>query len=504
MEASRPPAPEVLYDTSPCGLLLAAQSGRIARANATLCRWLGYEKHELMEGRQLHDLLTIGGRIFYQTHIAPLLRMQGSVAEVKLELRHKDGSTLPMIVNMAERRGDGETWLDAAFFVVQDRHRYEHELLLERKRAQQLAEQHAQGQHELVLARTRLGLALESADLFIWDYDVHAGERRYDEGVARLLGLPGPAPVGAADYVEAIAPDDREREAHAFAKALGDGSFYRCNYRLHGRDGDLRDVVSSGMGFFDENGAVSQFVGILQDVTAANRQRTDAEDRALFAEQMVGIVSHDLRNPLSAIQMGAYLLGRGTLTDQQRTVVGRIDNSAKRAQRLIGDLLDFTQARLGSGLSVRRMPIDLHAVVADAVAELALTAKGRPVEHVRIGSGPCEADPDRLVQLLGNLVGNACTYGAPGRTITVTSTVGPEYCALAVHNHGTPIPPALQSTLFEPMVRGNNMSQGGRGVGLGLYIVREIARAHRGRVELASAAEEGTTFSVFFPPAGAR
>jgi sigma-B regulation protein RsbU (phosphoserine phosphatase) len=500
MQASQPPEPQALYDSAPCGLLLARHDGRIVRVNAALCRWLGYESHELMEPRRLQDLLTMGGRIFHQTHLQPLLRMQGSVAEVKLELRHKDGHVLPMMVNIAERLAGGAIWQEAAFFIAQDRHKYERELLLERQRAQRLAEEHAKAQHELVLARTRLGLALESADLFVWDYDTETGERRYDEGVAHLLGLPAAAPVSAAEYAAAMEPQEREREAQVFARAVADGSFYRCNYRLHGRDGQVRDVASAGMGFFDEQGHVSQFVGILQDVTAATLRRAEAEDRALFAEQMVGIVSHDLRNPLSAIQMAVHLLNRGELTAQQRTVVGRVGNSANRALRLIADLLDFTQARLGSGLSVRRMPLDLHAVVAEAVAELALAAPGRPIEHRRIGTGACEADPDRLAQLVGNLVGNALAYGAPGRTITVTSAIGEAQCELSVHNHGKPIPPEMQQQLFEPMVRGEHETRGGRGVGLGLFIVREIARAHRGRMELRSSTEEGTTFSAFFPP----
>ena len=119
-----------------------------------------------------------------------------------------------------------------------------------------------------------------------------------------------------------------------------------------------------------------------------DRQRASAEDRALFAEQMVGIVSHDLRNPLSAIQMSADVLARGRA--RARRSARRSTGSARsteRAQRLIEDLLDFTVARVGSGLAVTLAPIDLHAVVAGAAEELRTTFPGREIEHCSAGAG---------------------------------------------------------------------------------------------------------------------
>jgi sigma-B regulation protein RsbU (phosphoserine phosphatase) len=265
-----------------------------------------------------------------------------------------------------------------------------------------------------------------------------------------------------------------------------------------GADGVTRTISSSGRGFFDGAGTLLRFVGVLQDVTELARQRAAAEDRALFAEQMVGIVSHDLRNPLSAIQMSAYLLERGELTANQRTVLGRIHNSTGRAQRLIADLLDFTLARIGEGLTLTRSQVRLHQLVSESVDELAVAFPGRVIEHRRIGDGECFADADRLIQLIGNLVGNAVAYGAPDRPVVVTSTVTPEAIALSVHNEGTPIPPSVQPTLFEPMIRGAS-GKGSRGVGLGLFIVREIARAHDGGVSVESTPQAGTTFTVTLP-----
>ncbi|NNU45506.1 PAS domain-containing protein [Ramlibacter sp. B156] len=143
MAAAPLPAADALYEEAPCGLLLAAADGRILQANATLCRLLGFDCDDLVGKLRLHELLTMGGRIFWQTHLQPLLRLQSSVAEVKLELRRHDGGTIPVMVNIAERPWQDATLLHMAVFFAEDRHKYERELLLQRQRLEQLAAENA-------------------------------------------------------------------------------------------------------------------------------------------------------------------------------------------------------------------------------------------------------------------------------------------------------------------------------------------------------------------------
>jgi sigma-B regulation protein RsbU (phosphoserine phosphatase) len=220
-------------------------------------------------------------------------------------------------------------------------------------------------------------------------------------------------------------------------------------------------------------------------------------DRAIFAEQMVGIVSHDLRNPLSAILMGVQLLAR--VENERRTrVLGHVRDSAERAQRLIVDLLDFTQSRIGKGLSVKLDEIDLHEVAAHAIDELLLSFPNRQITHVARGEGYCVADADRLAQLIGNLVSNAATYGLPGTPIIVRTEIDGADATLSIENQGNPIPAEMIATLFEPMVRGVAGGNSTRSVGLGLFIVNEIAKSHGGQMELISSVEEGTRFVMRF------
>ena len=147
---------DALYEHAPCGLLVTGPEGTIRRVNATFCSWTGYEPEALVGQRKLQDLLNMGGRIFHQTHWTPLLQMQGSVVEVKLDIIHRDGHAIPMVMN-ATRRSSGEhLHHEIALFIVQDRHKYEYELLVARKRAEELAEKEQQAQQQLQLAQAEI------------------------------------------------------------------------------------------------------------------------------------------------------------------------------------------------------------------------------------------------------------------------------------------------------------------------------------------------------------
>ena len=326
---------------------------------------MGHPAEALIGRRRFTDLLTVGGRIFHQTHWMPLLAMQGSISEVKLDVVHADGSRIPMIINAIRHERKGKILHEMAAYVARDRDAYERELIQSRQRLEELV--------------------------------------------------------------------------------------------------------------------------------------AEAKDRALFAEQMIGIVSHDLRNPLGSISLSAQQLARGDLTVNQQRALLRIGRSSERASRLVADLLDFTQARLGDGLRVTRAAIDLHETTAQTLDELAAAHPTRTIAHVRAGDGACVADAMRLAQVLTNLVANAMAYGDPASPVTVTSSVDDTSFALAVHNQGAPIPRELQESLFRPMTRGAHAVDRTRSVGLGLFIVREIARAHGGDATVVSTAENGTTFRAAFP-----
>lgn len=271
------------------------------------------------------------------------------------------------------------------------------------------------------------------------------------------------------------------------------------------RDGKLETGWFSFI-FAPKRDAKGEIDGILQcafEVTAqveAHRQIELALKRqSEFEQQLIGIVSHDLRNPLNVISMAAELLRQDeTLSPRSLQFVVRIKNATDRAQRLVGDLLDFTKARLGGGIAVRPQPADLHKLVAAVVEEVGAAHPDRAIALTHHGDGAGEWDPDRLGQAVQNLVTNALKYGAAGAPVTVETRGTGEDVTLVVHNAGAPIPEDKLGVLFEPFERAgaDDRSSADRSVGLGLYIVRHVIDAHHGKVDVASTAEAGTTFTV--------
>ncbi len=234
------------------------------------------------------------------------------------------------------------------------------------------------------------------------------------------------------------------------------------------------------------------------------QQQRDQEElrrRTEFEQQLIGIVSHDLRNPLGAIAMAAGLLQASPgLNERQLKAARRITSSCERATRLIRDFLDFTQARLGNGLPLTRRPMDLHELTRHVVDEVLQAHPARQILLEVSGEAQGQWDPDRISQVLTNLVGNALAYSPADTPVRVRSVGEPEVALLEVHNQGTPISPELLPRLFEPLTRGApTEGQHSRSIGLGLYIVREIIRGHGGAVEVASSIEAGTTFTVRLP-----
>jgi signal transduction histidine kinase len=240
---------------------------------------------------------------------------------------------------------------------------------------------------------------------------------------------------------------------------------------------------------------------VARDVTEAKRMAADMKGRADFEQQLIGIVSHDLRNPLSAIILGAQaLLRRETLDATATRAAVRILSSAERGTRLVRDLLDFTQARLGGGLPIQPSPMDLHLLTRQVLEEVQMSYPERDFQLLQRGDARGEWDGDRMAQLLTNLLTNAAKYSPEETSITVSTLGEAEQVELAVHNGGAPIAPDVLAHLFQPMQRGGSPgATATRSVGLGLYIVKQIVQVHGGHIDVSSTETEGTTFRVRLP-----
>ncbi len=224
----------------------------------------------------------------------------------------------------------------------------------------------------------------------------------------------------------------------------------------------------------------------------------DATEVGALREQFIAILGHDLRNPIAAVSMGLDLLSRRPLDERATTIVEQMKQSCRRMSGLVNDILDFARGRLGGGIPVERKEVlDLSETLRQVIDE-ARTAHPDRILHSEIDLRfTVFCDAGRVAQLLSNLLANALSHGAADTPVQVTARSNATEVVLAVTNEGAPIPPDTMARLFRPFTRGASPNTP-QGLGLGLYIASEIARAHGGTLRVSST-EQGTTFTLTLP-----
>ena len=225
------------------------------------------------------------------------------------------------------------------------------------------------------------------------------------------------------------------------------------------------------------------------------QQLAEADAVARRQDTNMGVLAHDLRNPINAIMSGTTLLRRvPALPDQAQQIAERIDRSAQRMELMIRDILDFARGRLGGGIPLDRQAADLAAPCREIIEELQLAYPTARIEVHTEGQLHGSWDRARIEQALSNLVVNAIQHGLGDVTLTLSGRAS-DHVLLSVRNGGPAIPTEQLPSLFEAFRRGDRSPAG---LGLGLFIVREIVRAHEGTIDVMSS-PEGTTFTVRLP-----
>jgi sigma-B regulation protein RsbU (phosphoserine phosphatase) len=361
-----------LYENAPCGYVTLSSDGRIFRINRTLLDWLGLSPERLV-GKRFQDMFTLAGRIVYETHTAPLLRMQGGFDEVAIDLLTATGEKLPMIA--------------------------------------------------------------------------HAIERRDEDGRALFTRI-----------------------------SLSPGGLRR-RYELQLTDANAK----------------------IAKAERDSRERLVAEkETSELREQFIAVLGHDLRNPLASISAGARILLRSPRNERDTSVLQMMEATVIRMAGLIDDVMDFARGRLGGGITLNRDDHrDLESDLLQVVNELRAASPESSIVISFSLTEPVTCDRVRIGQLASNLLGNALTHGSPDHPIYVTaSTVGGTF-ELSVSNSGEPIPEKAMARLFEPFVRGD-VRDSKQGLGLGLYIASQIAKAHGGTLNVTSTEKE-TRFKFDMP-----
>jgi len=268
---------------------------------------------------------------------------------------------------------------------------------------------------------------------------------------------------------------------------LKDGSFYGTLCAL-----DFKPAKIKNPGIIGMLRLFADLIGIHLDTAkrmlAAEANLLDARAATELREQFIAVLGHDLLNPLASILTGAALLRTTPLDANAKTVVGRMEKSARRMSALIDDVMDLAHVRLGEGIKLVPSDETLEPALRQVIDELRAAHPNRMVEAEFDMSRPVHGDRERIARLLSNLLGNALAYSPVGTPVRVCARTTDTF-ELIVTNRGPTIPPATRERLFAPFVRGEDRSDL-KGLGLGLYIVSQIASAHGGSIDVESTDDE--------------
>ncbi|NTX11137.1 PAS domain-containing protein [Myxococcus sp. CA056] len=333
----------------------------------------------------------------------------------------------------------------------------------------------------------------------VYTKDLEGRYQLINNAGARAVGYEISQMVGRTDH-ELFAPEVARVNAANDREVLAFGRTVTYEDGQPGVEGPRVWLSTKGV-LRDADGKVVGLFGISRDITQRKWAEEEARRHSEFQEQLMGIVSHDIRSPLGAIMNWSRVMAESGTAEDARRTSQRIATAAVRIERLTRLLLDFTRTRLMGGVAIEPRPVDLKDLVERVAHEFRVAYPERVIEVEHKGNTQGMWDPDRLGQVASNLLENALKFGPADTPVKLVARVArANKLVLEVHNGGRPIPAHLLPHLFEPFRSGPQTTRTLKmSYGLGLYIVREIVQAHGGGIEVSSTEEEGTTFMVTLP-----
>ncbi len=334
---------------------------------------------------------------------------------------------------------------------------------------------------------------LASAEVGVWQLFADGQSFVVTPATYALLGVPDDErPDTAEQWLTRVHPADLDRVAGELDRLRSHTGPFTLEAQVLASGSESRWVEIRGRIVRDESGCFGGACGTVQDVT----HRKEPE---VFRDLLLATLSHDLRDPLTAIQIGtSLLLRRERLEPRGAVTAKRVIASARRISAMVDQVLDFTRLRVRGSLPCTRRVTNLGLIAASVVDEMDLAHPGRQIELEHEGNLDGQWDADRLARMISNLVSNGLLHGDAASPVTVRALDRGGDALIVVHNRGACIPAPELSTIFDPFRRPAR-PRTSVGLGLGLFIAHEIARTHGGKMWATSSPDEGTQFSALLP-----
>ncbi|NMH60908.1 PAS domain-containing hybrid sensor histidine kinase/response regulator [Alteromonas ponticola] len=500
------------YDHAACGLVITDIDGTIRRANATFAKWLGFQQSELVDAKKIQELFTVGGRFFHHTHWAPLLQMQGSVSEVQIDLRSRDDKIIPMLVNASRISHDGTIIDQMAFFIVDDRKKFEQELVAARKKLEASFDSLRETQNQLQRNQNMLNLAMHSAKMAGWSFNVESERVEWNNELQSLLGFDEDSGwLSKESFYNLLHPEDKDSFRQQLRHAIKSQTNYTLECRLKNSQEHWVEMEISGYAVITQHGETQSIYGICMDVSerkarlrelaALNTKLSSSDHRK---NEFLATLSHELRNPLAPIRNVLEIMrikeNDATVWKKSRIL---IDRHVSHMSRLIEDLMDISRIS-HNRINLRKQAIDILPALHCAVDETKplIDAQSHQLS-INEAKAPIyvNADSTRIVQIFSNLLTNAAKYTPAGGTIDITVSQNREQVTVSVEDSGIGIPAEeLENifTMFSQLSPALERAQGGLGIGLAL--VHHLVTLHEGEIEVSSEGHnKGCKFTVKLP-----
>lgn len=360
-------------------------------------------------------------------------------------------------------------------------------------------------QREVRASEARFRAIADAMPQLVWTANARGVVDYYSARAAEYRGIEQ-RKDGTFSWAPVVHPDDLEGTNEAWREAVRTGGRYEREHRIHMKSGEFRWHISRANPVRD--GASLRWFGTATDIhdqklaEARLSQALETAERAVRGrDQLVSMISHDLRNPLGVIRLQVAQAMRKLKVDPLEGGLSRIERQVLRMDRMIDELLDLARIESGVGLELDRRSVDLVRLVDEVVDEQRRATRKHRIEvHTRVQRLLGEWDPRRLERVVENLVANAIKYSPEGGVVSIELDLEPpERAVLRVRDEGVGIPEADRERIFEWFTRGENVKGSFKGSGIGLAGARQIVQQHGGTVDVQSEVGRGSVFTVSLP-----
>ncbi|MBB5438126.1 PAS domain S-box-containing protein [Pedobacter sp. AK017] len=472
--------PGILYENAPCGYLSFTANGKIVKINQTLLSWLGYKQSEVIDKLYYTDLISRGGRIYYEMFYMPLLQMQPNVNEINFDFQRIDGSKFPALINSTAFKDSNGSMvaINATVYDITDRKKYERELLEAKKQAD--------------AERNKFELLSDLIPEMVFTADA-SGEINYiNKRFTSFFGLPDGS-FSAIVILSKIHHRDRFKLFRNWKRAVAIGEEVQIEVRLHNQDGSYKWHLVRALPIKGMDGKIEKWMGSCTDI---NRHVAAIQ----HLDEFISVASHELKTPITSLRASLQLMDR-LITQQGEPrlmmLMAQSKKSIEKMNSLVDDLLNTGNIKEGQlVLNIRQF--DVSEWLDNTCSHVRLAGKYQL--HIKCQRGlTVYGDEHRIDQVIVNFVNNAIKYAPLSSDIFISAYRDNGQIIVAVKDNGPGIAPDKVPYVFDRYFRVSHSGAEYSGLGLGLYICAEIIKRHGGRIGVESIIGEGSTFWFSLP-----